>query len=432
MADDITENQKLFEEAQKYIPGGVNSPVRAFRSVGAAPIFVDRGAGARIWDADGNEYTDYIGSWGPLILGHAYPPVIDAVCEAARNGTSFGLPTEAEVDMAELLTELVDGVEMVRMVSSGTEAVLSALRAARGFTGRDLIVKFEGCYHGHSDAMLVKAGSGLATAGQPDSAGVPEETAKTTLTCRYNDLEQIKEIFAAHRGEIAAVIVEPVGANMGVVPPAPGFLEGLRALTSSDGALLIFDEVITGFRLCIGCASGYFGVTPDLWTFGKIIGGGLPVGAYGGRCDVMSMIAPLGPVYQAGTLSGNPVAMAAGLAALTTLRENPLIYGELAMRGEKLRKGLTEIFAAHRIPACVQGIESLATIFFTEGPVVSYDGAKMSDTARYARFWKGMFNRGVVLAPSQFEALFLSAAHTDGDIKYFLESAGEVVSSEDF
>ena len=424
--------ERLFEEARRFIPGGVNSPVRAFKSVGRTPVFAARGEGAYIWDADGQRYTDYIGSWGPLILGHAYGPVVDAVCEAAREGTSFGLPTALEVEMARLITELVKGVEMVRMVSSGTEAVLSAIRAARGFTGRELVVKFEGCYHGHSDGMLVKAGSGLATAGQPDSAGVPANIAAETITCRYNDLEAMKEIFAAHRDEVAAVIVEPVGANMGVVPPAPGFLEGLRRITADHGALLIFDEVITGFRLSLHCASGYFGITPDLWTFGKIIGGGLPVGAYGGRRDVMSMVAPLGPVYQAGTLSGNPVAMAAGLAALSALRENPLIYKELAAKGEKLRGGLGRIFKKYNVPACVQGVESLATIFFTAGPVNSYDEAKKSDTARYARFWSGMAARGVLLAPSQFEALFLNAAHTDEDIEYFLVCAGEVAGSAEF
>ena len=425
--------EELFEEAQKYIPGGVNSPVRAFRSVGQTPVFITKGEGARLWDADGKEYTDYIGSWGPLILGHGYQPVIDALCEAAAAGTSFGLPTEAEVEMAKLITELVAGVEMVRMVSSGTEAVLSALRVARGFTKRDLIVKFEGCYHGHSDAMLVKAGSGLATAGTPDSAGVPARTAATTLTCRYNDLPEMEKLFAAHKGEIAAVIVEPVGANMGVVPPEPGFLEGLRELTKKEGALLIFDEVITGFRLDLHCASGYFGITPDLWTFGKIIGGGLPVGAYGGRREIMSLIAPLGPVYQAGTLSGNPVAMAAGLAALSALRENPLIYKELAERGERLRAGLAEIFLKkHDLPVCVQGIGSLTTIFFTENPVFSYDDAKRVDTARYGPFWKAMADRGILLAPSQFEALFLSAAHTDQDIDYFLKCADEAAGTEGF
>ncbi|MEG1824495.1 MAG: glutamate-1-semialdehyde 2,1-aminomutase [Cloacibacillus sp.] len=430
--ENLNINEKLFEEAQLVIPGGVNSPVRAFQKVGQTPIFAVRGEGACIWDAQGKKYTDYIGSWGPLILGHAYPPVIDAVCEAAKEGTSFGLPTPREVEMAQLITELVDGVEMVRMVSSGTEAVLSALRAARGFTGRSLILKFEGCYHGHSDAMLVKAGSGLATAGQPDSAGVPAETAAATLTCRYNDLDAVKAIFAAHKGEIAAVIVEPIGANMGVVPPAEGFLEGLRRVTKEDGALLIFDEVITGFRLSIHCASAYFGITPDMWTFGKIIGGGLPVGAYGGRRDVMSMVAPIGPVYQAGTLSGNPVAMAAGLAALSALRENPLIYGELEVRGERLRKGLRLIFEKQGLPACVQGEGSLSTVFFTEGPVMNYDDASKSDTERYARFWRGMAERGILMAPSQFEALFISAAHTEADIEYFIASADEVIGAKGF
>lgn len=422
--------EKLFEEAQRIIPGGVNSPVRAFRSVGHTPIFAARGKGACIWDADGKKYTDYIGSWGPLILGHAYGPTVDAVCEAARGGTSFGLPTEIEVTMARLITELVKGVEMVRMVSSGTEAVLSAIRAARGFTRRDLIIKFEGCYHGHSDSMLVKAGSGLATAGQPDSAGVPASTASTTLTCRYNDLDAVEKLFAENKGKIAAVIVEPVAANMGVVPPVAGFLEGLRKITAREGALLIFDEVITGFRISIHCASGYFGVTPDLWTFGKIIGGGLPVGAYGGRRDIMSLVAPLGPVYQAGTLSGNPPAMAVGIAALTALRSDAGIYKRLEDMGKKLREGLAKIFEKNGVTACVQGIGSLATIFFTRGPVKSYDDAKKCDTALYARFWNGMAARGILLAPSQFEALFISAAHSDDDINYFLSCADEVTRGD--
>ena len=425
-------SEKLFEAAQELIPGGVNSPVRAFKSVGTTPIFAARGEGASIWDVDDNKYTDYIGSWGPLILGHAYPQVVDTVCAAVRKGMSFGLPTEPEVKMARLITELVEGVEMVRMVSSGTEAVLSALRAARGFTGRSLILKFEGCYHGHSDSMLVKAGSGLATAGQPDSAGVSKKVASETITCRYNDIDAVKEIFAAHKGKIAAVIVEPVGANMGVVPPLPGFLEGLREITAEEGALLIFDEVITGFRLSIHCASGYFGITPDLWTFGKIIGGGLPVGAYGGRRDVMSVVAPVGPVYQAGTLSGNPAAMAAGLATLVILKDKPEIYAELEEKGNALRRNLKHIFEIKKIPVCIQGVGSLATIFFTEGPVTSYDDAKKSDTARYARFWKGMASRGILLAPSQFEALFLSAAHTEKDLDYFYVCTSEVVGAKDF
>lgn len=421
----MSRSEELFTEAQRYIPGGVNSPVRAFRSVGSTPVFAVRGSGACIWDADGKRYTDYIGSWGPLILGHAFPAVTEAICDAAKNGASFGLPTEREVRMARLITELVKGVEMVRMVSSGTEAVLSAVRAARGFTGRELVVKFSGCYHGHSDSMLVKAGSGLATAGLPDSAGVPAAAAAGTVTCAYNDTEGLKQIFAAHKDGIAAVIVEPVGANMGVVPPAPGFLEELRRITAEAGALLIFDEVITGFRVSLNCASGYFGVTPDMWTFGKIIGGGLPVGAYGGRRDVMSVVAPLGPVYQAGTLSGNPVATAAGLATLETLKNDSGIYRGLAEKGEKLRSGLASVFKKYGIEAVVQGMESLATVFFTASPVCSYDDAKKSDTARYARFWKSMAKRGILLAPSQFEALFLSAAHSLSDIEYFIAAADE-------
>ena len=329
----MSRSSELFARAEKVIPGGVNSPVRAFRSVGRTPIFIEKAEGSSVWDADGKRYTDYIGSWGPMFLGHSHPAVVEAVQKAASLGTSYGLPTEPEVEMAELVTSLVPSVDMVRMVSSGTEAVLSAVRAARGFTGREMIVKFEGCYHGHSDSMLVKAGSGLATAGQPDSAGVTKDTASLTLTCRYNDLESLEEIFKNFGDKIAAVILEPVAANMGVVPPKEGFLSGVRTITEKHGALLIFDEVITGFRLSVNCASSYFGITPDLSTFGKIIGGGLPVGAYGGRRDVMSCIAPLGPVYQAGTLSGNPIAMAAGLTALKILKESPEIYA----RTEKLR-----------------------------------------------------------------------------------------------
>ncbi len=457
----MARTEELFERAQRVIPGGVNSPVRAFKSVGSTPVFAACGKGQYLWDAEGRRYTDYIGSWGPLILGHSYEPVVEAVKKAAENGASFGLPTEAEVEMAELVCSLVPGVEMVRMVSSGTEAVLSALRAARGFTGRELVVKFEGCYHGHSDSMLVKAGSGLATAGQPDSAGVTRGTAETTLTCAYNDANGLERIFAEHGERIAAVIVEPVAANMGVVlpdgdvpqtakeaargsgmeaecpacgrlPEKKGFLERVREITARYGALLIFDEVITGFRLGIHCASGYYGITPDLSTFGKIIGGGLPVGAYGGRRDVMSCVAPLGPVYQAGTLSGNPIAMAAGLAALKTLRDNPNIYRDLNYLRASLGAGLATMFAEKGLPAFVQGIESLSTIFFTEAPVFCYADAKKSDTARYARFFNGMLARGVLMAPSQFEAMFLSAAHTNDDIEQFLDAAKETLNSEGF
>lgn len=408
------------------MPGGVNSPVRAFRSVGTSPIFINRACGKYIFDEDGNKYTDYIGSWGPMMLGHAHPAVVEAVRKAAENGTSYGLPTAMEVEMAELVTSLVPSVEMVRMVSSGTEAVLSAIRAARGFTGREMLVKFEGCYHGHSDSMLVKAGSGLATAGQPDSAGVTKDTAAATLTCRYNDLAALEEIFAAHGEQIAAVIIEPVAANMGVVPPKDGFLKGVREITEKYGSLLIFDEVITGFRLDIGCASSYFGVSPDLSTFGKIIGGGLPVGAYGGRKDIMSCIAPLGPVYQAGTLSGNPIAMAAGLTALKILKETPEIYTRTEKLASMLRTGLKETFYKAGIPVQAQGIGSLATLFFTEKEVTNYDDAKTSDTAMYAKYWNGLREKGIIVAPSQFEALFISAAHTEEDIEYFIKSAGKI------
>lgn len=448
---------ELFARAERLIPGGVNSPVRAFRSVGGTPVFASRAKGQYLWDENGKRYTDYIGSWGPMILGHAYEPVVEAVKKAAELGTSYGLPTEAEVEMAELVCSLVPGVEMVRMVSSGTEAVLSALRVARGFTGRELIVKFEGCYHGHSDSMLVKAGSGLATAGQPDSAGVTRGTAETTLTCAYNDADELERIFAEHGERIAAVIVEPVAANMGVVlpedgydpmpecgeweehthcgrliPGKKGFLERVREITTRYGALLIFDEVITGFRLGVNCASGYFGVTPDLSTFGKIIGGGLPVGAYGGRRDVMSCVAPIGPVYQAGTLSGNPIAMAAGLTALKTLRDHPEIYDNLRWLGASLAAAAATLFAEKGVPAFVQHIESLSTIFFTDAPVRSYADAKRSDTARYARFFNGMLSRGVLMAPSQFEAMFLSAAHTNDDVEQFLDAAKATIETEGF
>ena len=428
----MSRSSELFARAEKVIPGGVNSPVRAFRSVGRTPIFIEKAEGSSVWDADGKRYTDYIGSWGPMFLGHSHPAVVEAVQKAASLGTSYGLPTEPEVEMAELVTSLVPSVDMVRMVSSGTEAVLSAVRAARGFTGREMIVKFEGCYHGHSDSMLVKAGSGLATAGQPDSAGVTKDTASLTLTCRYNDLESLKEIFKNFGDKIAAVILEPVAANMGVVPPKEGFLSGVRAITEKHGALLIFDEVITGFRLSVNCASSYFGITPDLSTFGKIIGGGLPVGAYGGRRDIMSCIAPLGPVYQAGTLSGNPIAMAAGLTALKILKESPEIYARTEKLRTKLSDGLSLIFKEAEIVAQAQGIGSLGTLFFTDGKVESYDDAKRSDTARYARYFNGLLDRGILVAPSQFEALFISASHTEEDIEYFLKSVKEIAGEKDF
>lgn len=428
----MNKSEQLYERACSVIPGGVNSPVRAFGSVKMSPLFIKSADGVTLTDVDGNKYTDYISSWGPMILGHSSEGITKAIQEALLNGTSYGLCAPAEVEMAELITSTVPAVEMVRMVSSGTEAVLSVLRLARGYTKRNKIIKFEGCYHGHSDSMLVKAGSGLATAGTPDSAGVPEAAAADTITCRYNDINAVRELFEKNKGEIAAVIVEPVAANMGVIPPVKGFLEGLREITEKEGALLIFDEVITGFRLSPHCASDYFGITPDLETFGKIIGGGMPVGAYGGRKEIMQMVAPVGPVYQAGTLSGNPIAMAAGIEALKTLNAKPEIYTELAEKVEKLRTGLSGVFEKAGIPAQVQGIGSLLTVFFTDRPVLSWDDAKKCDTERYARWFRGMLAEGILLSPSQFEALFISAAHSDSDIEKFLTSAEKVVASENF
>lgn len=424
--------RKLFERAQMVIPGGVNSPVRAFHSVGRHPLFIERAEKQFVWDEDGKKYTDYISSWGPMILGHACPEVLEAVYGAAARGSTFGLSTRLEVEMAELVCGLVPSVEMLRMVSSGTEAVLSAIRLARGFTGREKIVKFEGCYHGHSDSMLVKAGSGLATAGVPDSAGVLAAEAGATLTCAYNDLDSLLKIFDAYGSDIAAVAIEPVGANMGVVPPSAGFLDGVRKITEQYGSLLIFDEVITGFRLGLSGASGYFGITPDLSVFGKIIGGGFPVGAYGGRKEIMSHIAPLGPVYQAGTLSGNPVAMAAGLATLKKLQADPSVYARLEKLGSMLICGLNSIFTARGVPAAAQGIASLGTVFFTGSPILNYSDARKSDTARYARWFGALLDSGILIAPSQFEAMFISAAHTEEDISRFLAVAEETVAREGF
>ena len=420
-------SQELFDRAKSVIPGGVNSPVRAFGSVGMAPRFIARAKGDRIWDVEGNEYIDYIGSWGPMILGHAHPAVLEAVERAARDGLSFGAATEREVEMAELICGIVPSVEMVRMVNSGTEAVMSAVRAARGFTGRDKIVKFAGCYHGHSDAMLVKAGSGVMTQGIPGSSGVPQGCTRDTLTATYNDLDSVKALFEANPGEIAAVIVEPVGTNMGVVPPEPGFLQGLRAICDANGALLIFDEVITGFRLALDGAQGFYGVRPDLTTFGKIIGGGMPVGAYGGRRDIMSMVAPMGPVYQAGTLSGNPVAMAAGLAQLKLLRDTPDLYAKLNRAGDEFFAALDGILSDAGVPHCVNHVGSLGCVFFTPEKVGNYAEAQTSDTGRYAAYFKHMLGSGIYLAPSQFEAMFLSTAHTPEDLRRTLDAVREFV-----
>ncbi|WP_148409126.1 glutamate-1-semialdehyde 2,1-aminomutase [Murimonas intestini] len=417
----MTRSESLFKEAVNYIPGGVNSPVRAFGSVGMSPRFIEKADGAYIYDADGNRYVDFICSWGPMILGHNDERIRESVIKACENGLSFGAATEKEVEMAKLICSIVPSVEMVRMVNSGTEAVMSAVRAARGYTGRNKIIKFMGCYHGHSDAMLVKAGSGVMTSGLPDSAGVPAGCTADTLSAVYNDLESVQELFGQFGEEIAAVIVEPVGANMGVVPPAPGFLEGLRRLCTENKSVLIFDEVITGFRLGIDGAQGYYQVQADLTTFGKIIGAGMPVGAYGGKKEIMEMVAPAGPVYQAGTLSGNPVAMAAGYTQLTILKENPGFYTELNAKGDAFYGEIAKILKEKGLPYQMNHAGSLGCIFFTEEPVVNYASAKTSDTAKYAEYFKYMLEGGVNLAPSQFEAMFLSAAHGQREMEVYLE-----------
>ena len=419
----MTRSEQLFEQAQGLMPGGVNSPVRACRSVGTYPRFLEKGLGSHVWDVDGKEYIDLICSWGPLILGHCEPHVEEAVRASIGKGLSFGAPTAIEVEMAELVCRMT-GIEMVRMVNSGTEAVMSALRLARGATGRSKIIKFAGCYHGHSDSMLVKAGSGALTGGAPDSAGVPKEMAGDTLTADYNDLPSVRALLEANPGQVAAVIVEPVAANMGVVPPQPGFLQGLRQLCDASGALLIFDEVITGFRLAPGGAQQYFGVKADLVTYGKIIGGGMPVGAYGGSRKLMELVAPLGPVYQAGTLSGNPVAMAAGLTQLKLLDSHPEIYEKLEHLGAMLQEGLQE--RLKNVPAQVNRVGSIATVFFTDHPVTGYRDAKSSDLEKFKQWYLGLLSHGIYAAPSQFEAMFLSSAHTEAEIRQVLDAAGEI------
>ncbi len=417
----MSRSETLFTEAIEHIPGGVNSPVRAFGSVGETPRFIASAKGAYMTDVDGRTYLDFVGSWGPMILGHNHPRVLEDVLEACRQGLSFGAATEREVEMAELICSIVPSVEMVRMVNSGTEAVMSAIRAARGFTGRNKIIKFAGCYHGHSDAMLVKAGSGVMTAGIPDSAGVPAGCTQDTLTAVYNDLDSVQAIFDECKDQVAAVIVEPVAANMGVVPPKKGFLTGLRRLCNENSSLLIFDEVITGFRLSLSGAQGYFDIEPDLTTFGKIIGGGMPVGAYGGRKDVMKLIAPNGPVYQAGTLSGNPVAMAAGLAQLRILQETPEFYEELNYKADVFFEGMQEAVRAAGKPWVVNHVGSLGSIFFTEQPVTNYAEAKTSDTVKFGEYFSYMMQNGIYLAPSQFEAMFLSGAMTEEELSKTLD-----------
>ena len=420
----VERSRALFEEAKKYIPGGVNSPVRAFKSVGDTPRFIAKAKGSHIWDVDGNEYVDYVCSWGPMILGHAHPEVIKAIQEQAEKGTSYGAPTELEVKLAKMIVELVPSVEKVRMVNSGTEATMSAIRLARGYTGRNKVIKFEGGYHGHVDALLVKAGSGLTTFGVPTSPGIPEDFAKHTITVPFNDIDALKKVIDEVGNDVAAVIMEPVMANAGLIIPEPGFLEKVRELTAEKGIVLIFDEVITGFRLSLGGAQEYFGITPDLSCFGKIIGGGLPVGAFGGKAEIMNYLAPEGPVYQAGTLSGNPLAMVAGIKTLELLKQ-PGVYENLRKKTDKLAEGLKETARAAGIEdkLCFKKIESISIVYFTDRDVKNYQDALTSNTEIYAKFFRKMLEQGVYLAPSQFEVAFMSTAHTDEDIEKTVKAA---------
>ncbi|HHV10912.1 MAG TPA: glutamate-1-semialdehyde 2,1-aminomutase [Clostridiales bacterium] len=412
----LEKSERLYEKACELMPGGVNSPVRAFRSVGGSPLFIDRAKGSRIYDTDGNEFIDYVGSWGPAILGHARQEVVEAVTKACEKGLTFGAPTEQEVVLAELIRELMPGMGMLRLVSSGTEAVMSAIRVARGYTKRDKIIKFRGCYHGHSDGLLVKAGSAVISNTIPDSAGVPRSYTDNTLVADYNDIGSVQSLFEQYKGQIAAVIVEPVAANMGVVLPKPGFLESLRILTKEQEALLIFDEVITGFRIALGGASAFFNIQPDLTVLGKIVGGGMPIGAYGGRKDIMQLVAPLGDVYQAGTLSGNPVATAAGITTLSILKNNPEIYQELERKAVLLKEAFQPGITAGLIT--VNQVGSLQSAFFTSAEVYDFNSALASDTKKYAEFFHHMLENGIYIAPAQFEAIFLSDAHTEEDIRY--------------
>ncbi len=429
MARKLELSRRLQQRAEQVIPGGVDSPVRAFRAVGGDPPFIVRGRGSRMWDADGNEYIDYVGSWGPLILGHCHPEVTQAIAEANQNGSSYGASTPAEIELAELVLEAYPAMEKVRFVSSGTEATMSAIRLARAVTGRKYVIKFEGCYHGHTDALLVKAGSGVATLGIPGSAGVPEEFVKFTLALPYNNIQVVDEAFKRLQGEIACVIVEPVVGNMGCVPPAREFLDGLRYLTSREGALLIFDEVMTGFRVAFGGAQELYGTRPDLTTLGKIIGGGLPVGAYGGPAEFMDQIAPLGPVYQAGTLSGNPLAMAAGIAVLKHLRSHREIYGQMERRSATLVGMILDAAKQAGVPMTANRVGSMFTWFFASGQVTDWESAARCDTAAFGRFHRGMLDAGVWLPPSQFEAAFLSAAHSEEDVHATVEAARKTLAA---
>lgn len=419
----MSKSAQLFEKAQKVIPGGVNSPVRAFKGVGGTPVFIEKAEGAYITDSDGKKYIDYVGSWGPMVLGHNHPAIIDAVLKAVPNGLSFGAPTESEITLAELVCKLVPSIELVRMVSSGTEATMSAIRLARGYTGRDKIIKFEGCYHGHSDSLLVKAGSGALTLGQPSGPGVPADFAKHTLTCTYNDLDSVKQAFEQYPNDIACLIIEPVAGNMNCIPPKAGFLQGVRELCDQYGAVFIIDEVMTGFRVTLGGAQSYYGVKPDLTTLGKIIGGGMPVGAFGGKKEIMEFIAPTGPVYQAGTLSGNPIAMAAGLACLTELSKAGN-EEKLAAQTKTLAEGLKALADKHGVPFTVQYVGGMFGLFFTEQQeITDFQSVMKCDAAKFNRFFHLMLEQGVYLAPSAFEAGFMSLAHTDADIQATLEAA---------
>ncbi|MGE3799789.1 MAG: glutamate-1-semialdehyde 2,1-aminomutase [Candidatus Kapaibacterium sp.] len=423
----VTTSQNLFSRAQQVIPGGVNSPARAFGGVGGEPIFFASAKGCRMTDVDGNHYIDYVGSWGPFILGHGDERVLKSLRGQLELATSFGAPSEAEVEIAELLTTLIPGLDMVRLVSSGTEATMSAVRVARGYTGRNKIIKFEGCYHGHGDSFLIKAGSGLLTLGEPNSPGVTPGTAADTLVAEFNNIDSVRSLFAEHRGDIAAVIIEPIGGNMGVVPSTPEFLTALRELCLAEGSLLIFDEVMTGFRVALSGAASIYNVIPDMYTYGKIIGGGLPVGAYGGRREIMECVSPVGPVYQAGTLSGNPMAVSAGLATLRALIEDDP-YPSLEEKGATVEFELKRMIENYNLPGVINRVGSMLTLFFTREPVQNYTSAVASDTALFARFFHGMLNRGIYLPPSQFEAWFLSATHADEDIQSTLEAADSVLS----
>ncbi|QQY79547.1 glutamate-1-semialdehyde 2,1-aminomutase [Keratinibaculum paraultunense] len=423
----LGKSKKIYDEAIKYIPGGVNSPVRAFKSVGTYPIFIKKGHGSKIEDEDGNKYIDYICSWGPLILGHSNEKLLEGIDDILRSGISFGLPTKIEVDMAKLIVESYNGIEMVRMVNSGTEATMSAIRVARGYTGRDKIIKFEGCYHGHNDCLLVKSGSGTITYGIPTSSGVPADIIKNTIVCKYNDLEDVRKTFEKFGEDIAAVIIEPVAGNMGVVPSDKEFLEGLRRITKENGSLLIFDEVITGFRISYGGAGEVYGIEPDMACFGKIIGGGFPVGAYGGKREIMEMVSPIGPVYQAGTLSGNPLAMHIGYRILKVLKENKNIYKELEEKAIMMEEGIRRNIEELNINAKIVRFKSMLTLFFGKGPFKNFDDVQSCDIEMYAKYFNEMLKRGIMLPPAQFEGMFLSAAHTKKDIEYTIKANYEAL-----